>query len=162
MKNRSIEINFTEYNSRKELSANDLFLLEKADEATARAYAPYSGFHVGAAIKLSSGLLFTGNNQENASFPAGICAERTALFYVSANHPGERIDSIAITANASNHETDSPVSPCGICRQAIAEYENLQKSPIRIILAGKTGKVYITESAADLLPLQFSGEKLKK
>ncbi|MDO9511630.1 MAG: cytidine deaminase [Bacteroidales bacterium] len=162
MKKRSIEIHYSEYDSRTELPTDDRKLLEMATDATHHAYAPYSGFHVGAAIKLKNGKYFLGNNQENASFPAGICAERSVLFYTSANYPGEVIESIAITAKARNFDTSEPVSPCGICRQVMAEYEKLQKSPIRIILAGSTGSIYIADSAADLLPLQFSGENLKK
>lgn len=143
------------------LSSEDLHLLQEAREITAQAYAPYSKFNVGAVIRLSNGLLVRGTNQENASFPAGICAERVALSAASSLQPGVAVDTIAISYHNLNGSSDTPISPCGICRQSLSEQENRQHQPIRLIMGGQTGPVYIIQTARHLLPFGFSSEDMK-
>ncbi len=135
-------------------------LMKKAQEARAKAYAPYSNFYVGAAILLENGTIVTGSNQENASYPAGLCAERTALFYAGAKYPNQKIKSIALTAGPKGEENLKPVPPCGSCRQAIAEYEQKQKPPISIYFMGTSGEVKMVKSLLDLLPLAFNKDFL--
>lgn len=135
--------------------------MQHARNAAQRSYSPYSGFRVGAAIQLANGEIISGSNQENASFPVGTCAERAAIFYAHSLYPDVPIEAIAVTAE-SDKGVDSPVSPCGMCRQAIAEYENIQGSPIRILLAGQTGPQIILESVGLMLPLQFNQSNLNK
>jgi cytidine deaminase len=131
-------------------------LMQSAREIREKAYAPYSNFLVGAAILLEDGTIVTGSNQENASYPAGLCAERTALFYAGANYPGLKIKSIALTAGPKGDNNINPVPPCGSCRQAIAEYEQNQKTPISIYFMGTSGQVKKVESLLSLLPLAFN------
>lgn len=138
------------------LDAADARLLEAARAVTAQAYAPYSRFQVGAVIQLANGELVKGTNQENASFPAGICAERVALSTASSLYPGVSIQTIAVSYNNLKGSSKTPISPCGICRQSLSEYEGRQQQSIRIILGGQTGKVYLLETAKHLLPLVFS------
>lgn len=147
-----------------ELSAEDRRLVEAAKEATKTSYAPYSRFHVGAALLLADGAIVTGSNQENAAYPSGTCAERTTAFYASAAHPGVPFKKLAIAAWTRLHCDDScpdedcfqpnPISPCGACRQALLEYENLYGS-IEVILYGRE-KTWIFPSVASLLPLTFT------
>ncbi|MEI6899068.1 MAG: cytidine deaminase [Bacteroidota bacterium] len=162
MPKRRIEINFTESNSFEELGKKDLRLLEIAFDAGKSAYAPYSHYYVGACVLLTDGTIVKGNNQENMAFPSGLCAERVAVFSASANHPGVAIEAIAITAESNEFPVSEPVTPCGACRQALIEYEYKQNSPIRMIMGCKSGKSLIFESVADLLPLSFKEEKLKR
>lgn len=147
-----------------ELPAADRRLVEEAREATRTSYVPYSHFHVGAAILMADGSVVRGSNQENAAYPSGICAERTAAFYASASHPGVAMKKIAIAAWTRLH-TDGdcpwadcfqamPISPCGACRQAILEYETAY-GPIEVILYGRD-KTYIFPSVASLLPFCFT------
>jgi cytidine deaminase len=136
-------------------------LLNSAHEAREKAYAPYSNFQVGAAILLEDGKIVTGSNQENASYPAGLCAERSALFYTGSQYPDQIIKSIAITAGAKGKDNKNAVPPCGSCRQAIAEYEQKQKTPISIYFMGKSGQVKKVDSLLSLLPLAFSQDYLK-
>lgn len=150
---------YTVYDSAEELPAADKSLLEKARAATGDAYAPYSRFNVAAAARLNDGSLVTATNQENASYPVGICAERTLLSAVSALYPGQKIDTIALSY-ASGENTDRPVSPCGLCRQTLVEYEERFSQPIRLVLGGQTGPVYVIPSCADLLPLRFTAAYL--
>ena len=152
---------FIEYSSAAELNEDDQKLLEQARKSVLNAYAPYSRFNVGAALLLENGKVVLGNNQENASYPIGMCAERVAVFAAAANDPGVRIKSIAITALSGQFMIDEPVTPCGACRQAIAEYEHRYKSPIRLIMQGETGKVLVSESIQNFLPYQFNGDQLK-
>src|SRR5579863_4543911 len=123
MQKKEITLSYEEYSSDNELSASDALLLNIARTATADAYAPYSHFRVGAAARLTNGEVITGGNQENASFPAGICAERTLLSAIASLYPNARIDSIAISYDNENGPSDQPISPCGICRQSLKEYE---------------------------------------
>ena len=135
-------------------------LLEIAHEAACHAYAPYSHFKVGAAILLKNGQIIAGNNQENAVFPSGMCAERVALFYAASRFPETQIEKIAITAIGGEKSVTEPVPPCGNCRQALLEYEIKFGEPIEVIMAGEKGEVYIMKSVSDLLPLSFSNNFL--
>src|SRR5580700_7396642 len=151
---------FDVYDSIDQLNPEDAGLLREAWQETEYAYAPYSQFRVGAVARLSDGSLISGSNQENASFPVGICAERVLLSAVSASHTSAYIDSLAITYTDENGKSDHPISPCGICRQTLLEYEQRMRHPLRLILSGKEGKVYIVHSASSLLPLAFAATEL--
>ena len=129
--------------------------METAHQARKKAYAPYSQFAVGAALLLENSIVVTGNNQENASYPSGLCAERTAIYAAGANHPDSKILLMAIVAGSNKNKTDKPIPPCGACRQAISEYDINQKQPITIYFMGETGKVIRSNSLANLLPLVF-------
>jgi cytidine deaminase len=143
-----------------ELAAGDRELVERAIKASQRAYAPYSRFFVGAALRLNDGAVEEGNNQENASFPAGICAERTALHHALAVNPVAVVEVIAVAV--PQVAGDAPVSPCGICRQALLEQETRQGSGMRVLLAASSGAVIEVARAADLLPLHFDASFLPK
>ena len=130
-------------------------LMHQAIEARKKAYAPYSDFKVGAALLLDNGEVITGSNQENASYPSGLCAERTAVYYTGAKYPESKILKMAITAASNKEKTIEPIPPCGACRQAIAEYEVKQKQPIEIYFMGESGKVIKSKSLENLLPLIF-------
>ena len=139
-----------------ELTDTERSLIELAIEGTNRSYAPYSNFHVGAAILLKNGKTFIGCNQENAAFPAGICAERSAIFAAGAQYPDVPITMLAITARGKNGELiDEPASPCGTCRQVIIETETRFKHPVRILLYGRN-RVYVIDGIKDLMPLSFT------
>ncbi|GIV44228.1 MAG: cytidine deaminase [Bacteroidia bacterium] len=139
-----------------ELSLEEQLLLSKALEATHHAYAPYSHFYVGAAVQLSDGSIILGNNQENAAYPSGICAERNALFHVGALGKGKEIISIAIRARTDSLILNQPIFPCGACRQVMLEYEQMCQRPIKVLMQGETGKVLIAKGIENfLLPLVF-------
>lgn len=157
---KEIIFSFEELDDDNDLSKDDFDLLSQARSTTKNAYAPYSNFFVGAAAKLSNEKIITATNQENASFPAGICAERVLLSSVASQFPNVGIETIAISYDNKNGESNHPVSPCGICRQSLAEFENRFDQTIKIILSGKTGKVLIIQSASGLLPLSFSNSDL--
>ena len=161
MKTEEIKFNILIYDSIDELNSDDAFLLSEARSVTQFAYAPYSNFLVGAVAKLSNGETVTGTNQENASYPAGICAERVLLSTAASQYPGVGIDTIAISYNNLKGKSNKPVSPCGICRQSFAEFQQRTKTPIRIILSGMEGQVQVIENAAFLLPLVFGSDDLK-
>ena len=162
MKELTKKFTYQEFESAELLNASDRELLATAKTAAGASYAPYSRYHVGAALRLINGFVFKGSNQENASFPAGLCAERTALFAAMAANPDIAIEAIAITARSEDFRVDSPVTPCGICRQALLEFELKSGLNIRVIMAGDTGPVFIVNSISDLLPLSFSVRDLKK
>ena len=155
MKEVKIESTLYVFEDLGELPKDVIKLMHKAIEARENAYAPYSNFHVGAAILLDNNEIITGSNQENASYPSGLCAERTAIYYAGAKYPNAKILRMAITAGSKKNETTSPIPPCGACRQAIAEYEVKQDTPIEIYFMGETGKVAKSNSLANLLPLVF-------
>lgn len=142
------------------LPVNDATLLRKAQAATQLAYAPYSGFNVGAAAILTNGAVVHGTNQENASYPVGICAERVLLGNVAMQYPGEKIVSLAISYQSAKRASNQPISPCGMCRQALLEFEHRSNAPIRLILGGEMGRVMIIESARLLLPFAFTPHEL--
>jgi cytidine deaminase len=149
------------YASMDEIDSADQHLMQAAIEARHNAYAPYSNFLVGAAVLLENGEVVIGNNQENASYPAGLCAERVAVFYAGAKYPGTAIKTIAVTATSLKYQVEEPASPCGNCRQSLSEYEQKQKNPIKLLLMGETGEVLQCHSVGDLLPLAFNSSFLK-
>ena len=155
MKNIKIEINLEVFDSVSDLPVSIEKLMNKAHEARENAYAPYSLFKVGAALQLDSGEIITGNNQENAAYPSGLCAERVAIFHAGSQHPNATIVSMAITARSLKNKMITPVPPCGACRQVLAEYEVKQDPSIEIYFMGETGKVVKANSVKDLLPLIF-------
>ena len=140
----------------EELSNDAQFLLQKAIESTNNSYAKYSHFHVGAAIQLSNGVVLPGCNQENAAFPAGLCAERSAIFAAGAQYPGEAVEKLAIAAREPGGDlTAEPVSPCGTCRQVMIETETRFDTPIRILLYGRN-RIYVMDGIKNLMPLSFT------
>jgi len=149
-----------EYASEAELNLEDKELINQAKEASGRAYSPYSKFSVGAAVLLDNGKIIQGNNQENAAYPSGLCAERVALFYANANYLESKVLTIAIAAKSGGIFTKLPVTPCGSCRQVILETGNRFKQKIKIILYGED-KIQIIEDAGNLLPISFGEEYLK-
>lgn len=160
MKKIDIQTSATIYNDVSELSAEDKMLMDKAVAARQKAYAPYSKFNVGAALLLEGGEIVLGNNQENAAYPSGMCAERVAIWKAGSEFPNMRVLKIAITAASTNREVDTPVGPCGACRQTLSEYEINQKTPIEILFMGEVGKIVKTESLLDLLPFSFDSSYL--
>jgi cytidine deaminase len=158
MKELTLQIKYAEYTELALVTQQDKVLIDKAREAASNGYAPYSGFQVGAAVLLENGIIITGNNQENAAYPSGLCAERTALFYAASQYPAIPIRAIAITALQT--QPGDFAKPCGACRQVIAEYEDRAKSPIRIILDGPS-KIVILDSIDTLLPFRFKKEDLR-
>ena len=145
----------------EELSDEEKKLIQIAKDASKDAYAPYSKFKVGAAVLLDNGEILTGNNQENAAYPSGICAERTTLFYAGSQYPQTPVTTLAIAAHNGKELTEQPISPCGACRQVILEAEERHKQRIRIILYGTKG-IYSVETVKDLLPFSFVAESMKK
>lgn len=151
-----IKIRVRVYKNVQDLPVDDAVLIQEAKQALNDAYAPYSQFRVAAAILLANGEILTGTNQENASYPAGICAEGTVLSAASSLYPGVAIKKMAVTVKSARHVIARPVSPCGICRQRILEYEVRFNSNIEIWMMGEEGEVYAVDSIKDLLPLNFS------
>ncbi|RLD31833.1 MAG: cytidine deaminase [Bacteroidetes bacterium] len=162
MVKKDIRITIEEYDSMPDLGQADMNLMELAESSLKDAYAVYSHYRVGAALILSNGKVITGNNQENAAYPSGLCAERVAMFYAKSQYPGESIEAIAISAKADTFTIKDAVAPCGACRQVMAEYEIQQKSPIRVVMKGETGPVLAVDSIEALLPLMFHAEELKR
>jgi cytidine deaminase len=148
------------FDSIAELAEADAMLLRIARETTQDAYAPYSRFRVGAAARMQNGEIVRGTNQENASYPAGICAERVLLSAAAALYPGVPVLDIAISYQSDSIISNRPVTPCGICRQSLVETEHRFAEPIRLILSGQTGPVWIIPQSNSLLPMGFSGEDL--
>ncbi|MCG8581543.1 MAG: cytidine deaminase [Bacteroidales bacterium] len=153
----SIEI----FDSKEELNKEEQELIKLAKEACSKAYAPYSEFNVGAAVLLENGKIITGSNQENAAYPSGLCAERTAIFYANAQHPDTPVVSMAIIAMNKNGVLENPVAPCGACRQVLLETELRFKKAYDILLVGQSS-IQKIKSSKDLLPLSFIGEGLLK
>lgn len=152
---KTITATFQVFENLQELPASVQTLMQKAFVARDKAYAPYSNFQVGAAILLDNGETITGSNQENASYPSGLCAERTAIYYAGAKFPNTKMLRIAISAKSLERSVNEPISPCGGCRQAILEYETKQNGPIEVYFMGETGKIIKANSMADLMPLKF-------
>lgn len=159
MQTKEIKIVVCEYQNINQLSKNDRDLIMKAREFASKAYAPYSGFKVGAALLLSDGKIVSGSNQENASSPEGLCAERTALFWANANYPDIPVVAIAMSAIDQSGNQAGSISPCGACRQALLETESRYDQPIRAILDGAT-KIEVLNDVKSLLPLGFNGTSL--
>jgi len=160
MKQIKITISATVYSNISELSAEDQILLNKAIEARGNAYAPYSKFYVGAALLLENGEIVLGNNQENAAYPSGMCAERVAIWKAGSTFPGIKIEKLAISASSTITTVDKPIGPCGACRQTLSEYEINQKQPFPVLFMGEVGEIVKTPSLLSLLPFSFDSAYL--
>lgn len=158
MKEEKVLLSYTDFASVDELGELDRALVAFAAESRLKAYAPYSNFLVGAALRLDDGSVVVGNNQENAAYPSGLCAERVALFAARANRPEQNIATLAIVTDTGQRSL--PASPCGACRQVMVEFEANQPGSIRVLLASAHGRVLVIERASDLLPLCFTSEQL--
>jgi cytidine deaminase len=154
MVSKEIRIPITEYSSVSETGPSITPLIDLALAAAKDAYAPYSGYHVGASIELADGQIFRSSNQENKAYPSGLCAERTAIFYVQANHPATPIARLVVLAMEDGELTDEPAYPCGGCRQVMVEAEERHNTPMEVWMVGKN-RIVKVESAASLLPLKF-------
>lgn len=146
---------YTVYDSEAELDAQDAELMRQAHEATFSSYAPYSKFHVGAAVRLSNGKTITSCNIENAAYPSGLCAERVALFAAQAQYPDVPIEALAITARSESKTISEPVAPCGSCRQVMVEVEQRSKRPLRVLCQGETGPIMAFDGIESLVPFIF-------
>ncbi len=160
MKKSSITIEFFEIDSIEELSAIEQKLIQESRSAKDKAYSPYSEFKVGAAVLLDNEIIIQGNNQENAAYPSGLCAERVALFYANSAYPNNSVKAIAITASNSNGIIQKPIAPCGSCRQVMLETEQRYNTDMKIYLVGRN-KIYSVLGAKSLLPLFFDKNSLK-
>ena len=161
MKEINLEFKVRQYDSLSELPAEAQNLLTLAREASLKAYAPYSGYRVGAALLLENGEVITGNNQENAAYPSGLCAERTALFYASSKYPGVAVVRLAVSTMENRVQAGLFAKPCGACRQVMAEFEDLSGKPMEIILDGN-GAITVVDGIDTLLPFRFKKEDLGK
>lgn len=159
MRQVNITINI-DFCSMEELTRDERELIQMAIEATKNSYAKYSKFYVGAAVRLEDGQVFIGANQENAAFPSGLCAERTAIFSAQANSPGQAITALAVAARNNFGPLDKPVTPCGGCRQVMLEMEDRYQRDVKVLLYGKKG-IYRVKSVKDLLPLSFVDANMK-
>ncbi|SDQ47208.1 cytidine deaminase [Flagellimonas zhangzhouensis] len=160
MKKKQIGFELQIFEDGSELSQMEQKLLQQADTARLNAYAPYSNFKVGAAVLMENGEVVIGNNQENAAYPAGLCAERVAIFQAGARFPGVAIKCLAISAGSDGHALSEPAAPCGNCRQSIIEYEQKQTTSIPILLKAPKGPIYKCPSMKDILPLAFNSSFL--
>jgi len=160
MINHEITINFKEYDTLKELKKSDYKLCLEAVKAMENSHSPYSKFRVGAALRLQSGKIIHGSNQENVAYPSGLCAERVALFYWGANHPDDPIEAMAVTASTHEFEIQKPVVSCGSCLQVLAEYEKKQNKPVEVILFCNDGPVWIMNGIESFLPFLFFEDRL--
>ena len=154
MVRKEIRIDYEEYASVEEMSAQDRELCRAAVEALDGSYAPYSHFHVGAAVRLSDGTIVKGANQENAAYPSGLCAERTAMFAAGANYPELDMESIAVAARQDGRLCSDPAAPCGACRQVMAQYQTKSGKPMSVILVG-ADRIMKFSRVDDILPLIF-------
>jgi len=154
MTDRKIEIVFQEYSSLDEMQEQDRALAKEAIKAMKGSYAPYSHFNVGAAVRLSNGVIVPGANQENAAFPSGLCAERTAMFAAGAAYPDKDMESIAIAGGVMGRLAKAPVTPCGACRQVMAQYQTKSGKPMSVIMVGD-GRIWKFDRVDDILPLIF-------
>ena len=154
MTSKEIKIAYKEYETLDELEPRDRELAQAAIEAMQGSYAPYSNFNVGAAVLFEDGDIVQGSNQENAAYPSGLCAERTALFYASASRPDKAMEALAIVAGQNGNICRNPATPCGACRQVMAQYQTKSGRPMRVLLVG-SGKIWRFEKVDDLLPLIF-------
>ena len=161
MQKKNIELNFISAHF-SEIEKKDQELIVNAKKAFESAYAPYSGFMVGASILLENGEIINGSNQENVAYPSGLCAERVAMFYVGARFPDVKINTIAVSVYSKDFEINDVISPCGACRQVMAEYEEKQQKPIRVILHSPNEEVLIANKVQDLLPFMFKSPHLKR
>ncbi len=160
MTNHEIKITFKEFNTLKELDKPNYDLCAEAVKALKNSYSPYSKFRVGAALRLQSGKIIYGSNQENVAYPSGLCAERVALFHWGANHPDDPIEAIAVTAHSDEFEILQPITSCGACLQVLAEYEKMQNKPIEILLFCNSGPVWVMNGVESFLPFLFFEKRL--
>ena len=161
MQEKKIELSFITAHL-SELSEQEQQLVANAKSSLKTAYAPYSGFLVGASVLLENGEIINGSNQENVAYPSGLCAERVALFYAGAKHPDVKVKTIAVSVLSKNFEVTDVISPCGACRQVMAEYEEKQEEAIKVILHSPNDDVLIANRVEDLLPFMFKSPLLKK
>lgn len=159
MRDIELTIRFKVFETLDELSESDQRILLRAKEATLKSFAPYSGFHVGCAIELENGEIITSGNQENAAYPACLCAERVALSTASSLYPKVAVTRVAVTVHSHTKTITDPVAPCGECRQSLLQYQKRGGKPIEILMRGETGRIYKMDSVVDLLPLPFYSEK---
>ena len=162
MPNNTLTISYQEYSSFDDLDTIDQDLCKEAIKAMATSHSPYSEFRVGAAVKLESGKIVYGSNQENVAYPSGLCAERVALFTIGSAYPDEKIMSIAITAHTNNFQITEPITSCGACLQVMAEYEKKQSYPIEVLFYCQNGSIIKTKGIKSLLPFAFAETRLKK
>lgn len=162
MKLLNLNISFEQYAGIIELAENDRVLCQNAEQALATSYSPYSKFRVGTAIRLASGKIVLGSNQENLAYPSGLCAERVALFAIGSDQPDAVIESMAITAQTDNFEITKPVTSCGGCLQVMAEFERKQSTPIEVIFYCLNGEVLKVPSVKSLLPFSFVEDRLER
>ena len=162
MPNNTLTISYQEYSSFDDLDTIDQDLCKEAISAMATSHSPYSKFRVGAAVKLESGKIVLGSNQENTAYPSGLCAERVVLFTIGSTYPDEKIISIAITAHTDNFQITEPVTSCGACLQVMAEYEKKQSYPIEVLFYCQNGSIIKTKGIKSLLPFAFAETRLKK
>ena len=146
---------YTVYDHLEELDSSDAELLRLAHEASRNAYAPYSKFNVGAAVRLANGAVVLGNNIENAAYPSGLCAERVAMFAAMSQYPGVPFEALAVTAWSATKAIDEPVAPCGACRQVMVEVEQVSQRPLRVLCQGDTGPVMVFDGVESLMPFIF-------
>ena len=158
----NVHLKFQVFGSTEDLIEADRILLESAQQVLIDAYAPYSAYQVGAAVLLDNGEVVTGSNQENVAYPSGLCAERVALFYASSRFPDAVVKSIAVAAHSKEFKIKDTVSPCGACRQVLAETEKRFDHPIRVIMQGKNKEIIVTDGINNLLPMMFHADELKK
>ena len=156
MTSKELRIEYTEYRSSGEMSVQDRELVCKALQAMSNAYAPYSHYHVGAAVRLSDGSVVCGSNQENAAFPSGLCAERTAMFAASSQNPDKHILSLAVAGGPDGKLDNAPCTPCGACRQVMAQYQAKSGLPMSVILVG-ADRIWKFCRVEDILPFIFTG-----
>lgn len=162
MSAKSLTISYEEYSSIDDLTRSDRDLCKEAAKAMVNSHSPYSEFRVGAAVRLESGKIVYGSNQENVAYPSGLCAERVALFTIGSTYPDDRIVSMAITAHTDNFELTEPVTSCGACLQVMAEYEKKQSHPIEVLFYCQNGSTVKTNGIQSLLPFAFAETRLKK
>ncbi|GAA4098662.1 cytidine deaminase [Mucilaginibacter panaciglaebae] len=160
MINHEIKIAFQEYSSVDELGVTDQALCAEAVNAMVHSHSPYSKFKVGAALRLKSGKIIHGSNQENVAYPSGLCAERVALFYWGANHPDDSIETMAVTAYTDEFELQKPVTSCGSCLQVLAECEKMQNEQVKVILFVGKGPVWVANGIESFLPFLFFEDRL--
>lgn len=157
---KEFKINYTSISNAEDLNEIEKTLYKNALEARNKAYAPYSHFFVGCALLLENGEIVQGNNQENAAFPSGLCAERTAIFWAAANYPNVKIKKIFVVGSPENGVSKVAIPPCGGCRQSILEYESKQNENIEIYFSSVEGEIIKLNSMKDLLPFSFDASYL--
>ena len=160
MKKISVNSNFTIFDNIDDLPANIENLVENAKKIRLTAYSKYSNFSVGVSVLMDNGQIINGSNQENAAYPSGLCAERTALFYANSKYPNSNIVCLAIVAGSMSKINETPIAPCGGCRQVISEFETKQSSPIGVYFMGEKGKIVYSNSIENLLPFKFDSSFL--